>query len=73
MAPPQQRAALGAKKERAATHGIRSIMTQLPGWKGHHKFYVGLAALLAAAIWLVVALFVTAAVHLLFARPRRKS
>ena len=58
MAPPNQRAAPGAKKERAATHGIRGGMPRLPGWKGHHKFYIGLAALLAATVWLVVAMFV---------------
>ena len=62
-APPTQRAAPGAapdqpKKERAATHGIRGGMPRLPGWKGHHKFYIGLAALLAATVWLVVAMFV---------------
>ena len=58
-AAPQQRAAPPSqKKERAATHGIRSLLTKMPGWKGHHKFYIGLITLLAVTIWLIIALFV---------------
>ena len=57
-APATQRAAPGAKKERAATHGIRFWMKKLPGWKGHHKFYMGLITLLAVTVWLIIALFV---------------
>ena len=58
-APPPPRAAPPSqKKERAATHGIRFWMKKLPGWKGHHKFYIGLISLLAVTVWLVIALFV---------------
>ena len=58
-AAPQQRAAPPSqKKERAATHGIRFWMKKLPGWQGHHKFYMGLVALVAVTVWLIIALFV---------------
>ena len=58
-APPPPRAAPPPqKKERAATHGIRFWLKKLPGWKGHHKFYIGLISLLAVTVWLVIALFV---------------
>ena len=40
-APQQGAASPSQKKERAATHGIRFWMKKLPGWQGHHKFYMG--------------------------------
>ena len=33
-------------------------MKKLPGWQGHHKFYMGLVALIAVTVWLIIALFV---------------
>ena len=57
-APQQGAAPPSQKKERAATHGIRFWMKKLPGWQGHHKFYMGLVALVAVTVWLIIALFV---------------